>query len=117
MTVTPADLAETLRRRCRDEQAEWSRRGADLRRQLVSALEEMESPPDARMWLIGSLRHRTFGPHSDVDLVVEGLDSARERRLWSELSSRLEAPLDLLRFEDLPESFQERIREEGELLP
>lgn len=88
-----------------------------MRRRLLGALKEMNLPPECRFWLIGSLRHGNLGPHSDVDLVVEGLEPAQERRLWSDLSSRLEVSVDLLRFEDLPDSFQERILREGELVP
>ncbi|HUP24743.1 MAG TPA: nucleotidyltransferase domain-containing protein [Thermoanaerobaculia bacterium] len=117
MTVTPHDLAETLRRRYRRLAVEEDQERARIHRVLVSAVEALDRElRGARLWLIGSLAHGGWGVRSDLDLVVQGLDRRRELALWRALSERLGVPVDLMRLEDLPATFQARVRAEGKLL-
>ena len=76
----------------------------------------LELPAGCRLRLIGSLSGEAWGERSDVDLVVEGLDRESEAALWRRLSSALPVPVDLLRLEELPETFRRRVLAEGVLL-
>lgn len=116
VTVTPADLAATLRRRHREEIAREAAERDDVRRRLDESVSRLDLPPESRLWLIGSLPTDKWGVRSDVDLVVEGVDREQERLLWGRLSADLPVPVDLLRLEELPEGFRRRVLEEGVLL-
>lgn len=67
-------------------------------------------------WLVGSLAWGGFGRRSDVDVVVRGADSSRIGALSGRLSDAVDACVDLLRFEDLPEGFRQRVLNAGERL-
>ncbi len=67
----------------------------------------------AKAWLIGSLATGTFGPGSDVDIVVGGSQPSDYGTLWNRFSDALGMEVDLLRFEELPESFRDRVSSEG----
>lgn len=112
--VRPEELAQTLVRRHRERNLAAERRGAELlassKRALAAAV---RSGRIERGWIIGSLVAGHFGERSDVDLVILGGDPAADAALWCELEERLGAPVDLLRFERLPGSFQERVLREG----
>jgi predicted nucleotidyltransferase len=70
-----------------------------------------------RAWLIGSLTGDRFGDGSDVDVVVEGLRPDAVGTLWDRLEVRVEGPVDVLRFESLPDGFRARVLREGVALP
>lgn len=115
MSTTPASLVEVLKRRAALHRASEAARGRRVRERLRAALRE-EKPPGTRLWLIGSLQHEHFGPRSDVDIVVEGASGDEAVELWARLSARLETEVDVLRLEDLPDGFRQRVMHEGELL-
>lgn len=114
MTVTPKDLAETLRREYRAERKELAAERVRVREALVKALDELEV--SRRVWLVGSLTHEGWGRASDVDLVIEGMGHREVDDLWSSLSRRLSVPLEILRLEELSEGFRKRVLEEGEVV-
>lgn len=118
MTVTSADLARTLVERRRAAALRTSRRAGELRVALAETLATArERGIIDRAWLIGSLARGAYGPGSDVDVVVEGLALEDSGALWGELVERLRTDrVDLLRLEELPETFRRRVLEEGEPL-
>jgi predicted nucleotidyltransferase len=70
-----------------------------------------------RVVLIGSLARGDFGPHSDIDLVVEGLPGAR---FWSACTAadRIAGtwPVDLIPADAAHALVHQRVREEGQVL-
>lgn len=114
MRVRPEELAALLVARRRAAEDAHRRRAAALRRALDEVLAEAASDGAIRRaWLIGSLARGAFGAGSDVDVVVEGLAADRIGTLWGQLSERLGAHVDLLRLEDLPIDFRQRVVDEG----
>lgn len=114
MGVAPAELAQTLVERERKKREEHARRAAELKARLSEwAHRAQQALLIKKAWLIGSLAWGTYGEASDVDVVVEGLSHADEARTWLELADWLDSQVDLLRLEDLPESFAKRVRAEG----
>ena len=114
MAVQPGDLAATLV--CRHRQRrEYQRQRAEQVRRIVddTVLSALESGRFRRAWLIGSLAHGHFGVRSDVDLVVEGLPAHELPAMWNELCELLDLHVDLLRLEELPATFRERVLREG----
>lgn len=86
---------------------------AAVRARLVAALRAAPSPRPTRTFLIGSLAWGGFGVGSDVDLVVEGIDAAAASRLAAHLIRELPVMPQVLRLEELPPSFRERVLTEG----
>jgi uncharacterized protein len=114
MAVRPEELAAVLVSRYRAQQAEHSFRAQRIRQTMGPALrEELAGRWRCRAWLMGSLAHGTFGAGSDVDLVVEGVPVEAAPALWLALEQRLDAPVDLLRLEELAPSFRARVLAEG----
>lgn len=74
-----------------------------------------------RVYLFGSLAGHAsapFGPHSDVDLAVEGLAA---ERYWAALAAvekeiPVDVAIDLVRLEDAVPSLVERVRSTGVVL-
>jgi len=114
MVVQPEDLARRLIRRHGDEQQHQLWRAAQLR---AAALREARRIIDeglaARGWLVGSVAWGGFGPRSDVDLVLEGLEPRELATIWDRLCASLQTTVDLLRLEELPEAFCLRVQREG----
>ena len=75
-----------------------------------------ELPPRTEAWLIGSLAWGGFGEHSDIDVVVRGLAPPAATRLELALLRAVAWAVEVLRFEELPVSFGERILREGIVL-
>jgi predicted nucleotidyltransferase len=114
MMVSPQALADTLRRRHGAEREEQALRAARLRELLKARVADAKRAGLlTRAWLIGSLNSAHFGPHSDVDLVVEGLVAASGSGWWASLCQVLQTEVDLLELEQLPASFTERVLREG----
>jgi predicted nucleotidyltransferase len=71
-----------------------------------------------RAYLIGSLVHGHIHDRSDIDIVVEGLDSAAYMKalteLWDLVPSGVE--LNLIPFEDAFDSLKEKVLAEGQLV-
>lgn len=87
MAVEPADLVRELVRRGTAQRAADQGRAREVRRLVAAEVAAiLEDRWAYRAWLIGSLAWGTFGVRSDVDI---------------------------LRIEDLPESFRQRIVAEG----
>jgi predicted nucleotidyltransferase len=117
MTVGAKEAAETLALRAHRAREEEALRAAEIRAGAVEVLRDrLAVRPGgraARAWLIGSLAWGGFGVRSDVDVVVEGLTPREAMELELALVRRLGLPVDLLRFEELPEPFRARIQREG----
>jgi predicted nucleotidyltransferase len=70
-------------------------------------------PAGARAWLIGSLAWGDFGERSDVDLVLSAVTDQESTAIEQAALRAGGAEVDLLRFEELPAEFRERIAREG----
>lgn len=107
-------LTQALIERARERREDWQRRADALRGEVAHAVARLREEGAVRQcWLIGSLAWGGYGPDSDVDLVIEGLRRERWAAVWRSLSTELGTRLDLLRLEDLPAAFAERVRHEG----
>jgi predicted nucleotidyltransferase len=117
MTARPSDLAATLIARRRLASARDRDRATALRERLRDAACRLrrQGRLDAA-WLVGSLAWGGFGERSDVDVVARGVDAARVGAVWADLMDALDARVDLLRLEDLPEAFRDRVLSEGKRL-
>jgi len=93
----------------RERQEQAAREARDTVAHVVARLVE----PPARVWLIGSLGFGGFGPRSDVDLVLSAVAPERVSALEDALVRELGRTVDLLTLEELPESFQKRVLEQG----
>ncbi len=114
MTVQPRQLVETLARRNARVRVEAERRAQRLRDGVHRAVRDLAARGVLqRAWLIGSLATGAFGPGSDVDIVVGGLDPNIAGRVRAELEARLAASVDLVRLEEIPDDFRRRVHEEG----
>lgn len=115
--VRPEELVAALNRRNRQE-LEAQKLRADALRTTVGGLARTARSLNQiqRAWLIGSLAGGNFGRHSDVDVVVEGTRGDVRAELWAQWSKALDAPLDLLRYEELDDAFRARVINEGLLL-
>lgn len=86
-----------------------------MRERLAEAV-PAQLPSRAEAWLIGSLAWGGFGEHSDIDVVVRGLAPPEATRLELGLLRALGWTVEVLRFEELPTSFGERVLREGIVL-
>lgn len=89
-------------------------RATRLRAQAAEAVRALAAEFGIRRaWLFGSLAWGEPHAESDVDLLIEGLDAraacAAERRV----AAIIDAPLDLVREEEVPIGLVERVRREG----
>jgi predicted nucleotidyltransferase len=117
MEVTPAQTARTLIKRCEERLRRHERAMDDAREALGRTLPAaLERHGGHRAWLFGSLAWGETHDESDIDLAVEGLPAGKQTALHVELMGVLPLRVDLLRLEELPESFRERILTEGRLL-
>ena len=117
MSVTPEQLAHTLVERHRRQRLAHEQRAGRCREILQQQLAALGGTGCfARAWLIGSLAWGGFGERSDVDVVVEGLAREAVAEVQARRAEALATPVDLLRLEDLPERFGQRVLSEGVLL-
>jgi len=70
-------------------------------------------PLNAKAWLIGSLAWGGFGERSDVDLVLDGVDSTLATSIEIALCRAVQVEVDLLTYRQLPPSFRARVEREG----
>jgi predicted nucleotidyltransferase len=112
MAVSVEQTVATLRARASALRAAWELRRTDLRERLSRSL-RTSLPAGVEARLIGSLAWGGFGEHSDIDLVLRGADSSLASRLELQLTRELEVPVEVLRIEELPASFRERVEREG----
>ncbi len=112
MAVLPETAVKLLRQRSRLDRDQRMRHGEQVRARLIRALRDA-LPPAAEAYLVGSLAWGGFGPHSDVDLVVRGVEQKCALHLERIAAEIAAAELDLLDFDELPASFRERAVSEG----
>jgi predicted nucleotidyltransferase len=105
----------TLRQRAAAYEARHAARAAEFRARIevLAAAEELRG---VELWLIGSLAWGGFGVRSDVDVVARGLPIERVCAIETAWIFALREQVELLRFEELQPSFQERVLREGVLL-
>lgn len=116
MTVKPEDLANTLRTRARQRQTAEE---VTRQRTLVAAREivgDSTLPPNARVWLIGSLPWGGFGERSDIDMVFDGVGRTEALALADRVGERTGRHVDVLMLAELPDEFRTRVLIEGTLL-
>ncbi len=112
MAVTIEQALATLRARAAKAQAGREVVAARTREQLAIAIEDL-LPDDADAWLIGSLAWGGFGEHSDIDVVLRGCSAKTACRVEVALTTALRVAVEVLRFEELPAEFRERVEREG----
>ena len=66
-----------------------------------------------RVWLFGSLVAGQPKVDSDVDLAAEGVPTGIYFKALADLTGLFQAPVDLVRWEDAPESLRHRVLAEG----
>lgn len=115
--TTPRELAAALVRRHKQALDDERARASEVRSGLEKVIcQEGQKGRFSRAFLIGSLARGDFGASSDVDVVVEGLDPNEVGPLYGRLVEALGTEVDLLRLEELPPAFKQRVEEEGALL-
>ena len=112
MTVTTEQTLATLRKRAAAARAAREAVAADVRSRVVEHM-TAQLPPGTSAWLIGSLAWGGFGERSDIDVVLQGASPEQACRLEVDLTRALRLPVDMLRFEELPDSFRERVVQQG----
>jgi|GEM_PF-1534717 len=120
MAVTPAQRA-AWQQRLQAEAASVAAREAEARRLAVAAASALQRhcPALEGVWLFGSLNDGRFSLTSDLDLAVAGLPAADLLAAMALLEPLQDTiVIDLVRVEDLPPHWQQRLRTRAEqLLP
>jgi predicted nucleotidyltransferase len=118
MEPSPAALADLMIERARRDLEARGRTVTELRAAVSQVLGEVLAAGTARRaWLIGSLASGDFGEGSDIDVVTEGLPRDGEYAVRRALEDATRRQVDLLRLEELPESFREAVLRDGVPLP
>jgi len=112
MSTTPESAALLLGEREAQARRDRERRARDVRDQVIE-LVRASLAPGVRAWLIGSLAWGGADERSDVDVVLAGAPPALATRIEVMLAERMRLPSDVLRFEELPESFRARVERDG----
>jgi predicted nucleotidyltransferase len=112
VTVTAKQTAETLCRRSAEARARAEGHALALRDRVIETV-KARLPRGARAWLIGSLASGDFGERSDVDLVLDGVDSQLATSIEIAVCHAAQAEVDLLTYEWLSPSFRIRVEREG----
>ena len=77
----------------------------------------VETFPYEKLYLFGSvLRKQAFTPHSDLDLIVKGLEEELFLKAHALLLKRSNFSVDLKPWESLKDSIKQKVRKEGMLL-
>lgn len=119
MTVDVKAARETLERRERERKKRllrrWETADADARKIIAHIVKHFRP---ARVWQWGSvLRKERFSEISDIDIAVEGLDSAEAfLRLLGECQAMTEFDLDVIELEKIEPGFAELIKSQGKLV-
>lgn len=114
MAVQPSDLARELARRGKLALAIEAQRAGEVRGLVNAEVAALLADGLARRaWLIGSLAWGHFGVRSDVDVVLEGLAPDRIGAAADRIARRVRTEVDVLRIEDLPDSFIRRVLADG----
>jgi predicted nucleotidyltransferase len=112
MPVSVEQMIATLRQRAAAYEARHAARAAELRAR-IEVLAAAEKLRGVELWLIGSTAWGGFGVRSDIDVVARGLPLERVCPLETAWMFALREQVELLRFEELEPSFQERVVREG----
>lgn len=106
---------ENFRARQRATSDRWAQRGDELKAKLPKLADTLRRQFGVtEIWLFGSLARGDYGPRSDVDLAVAGLDPARHWRAATVACQVLGCEVDLVAIdEDTPPSWMETLRIEG----
>lgn len=117
MTVTASGLRATLAARSRAAQAKAQ---AQRDRAVASVTEKcaalVRAGAISGAWLVGSAAWGGFGERSDIDVVVRDLDERAATGAADALTEAAGVCVDLLRIEELPAGFRQRVLREGERL-
>ncbi len=117
MHPTPAQLAAVMIERARRDLEARSKEAERARAAVLEVLRPaLVRGEVTRAWIIGSLALGYFGEGSDVDVVVEGLERAREGALRNALEDATHLEVDLLRLEELDAGFREAVLRDGEVV-
>lgn len=114
MTVTIAEMAARWRRAKAEQRSRAEARADAMRARLPAAKQLLADRYGVRrVVLFGSLARGDSTASSDVDLAVEGIDSAGYFRAIADLMGLFEAPVDLVEIERAPASLLARLELEG----
>jgi predicted nucleotidyltransferase len=114
MSASPAQLRKVLADRCRRARtADEARRSGAVERARTACGALAREHVLASAWVVGSAAWGGFGERSDLDVVVEGLAPEAAAAAADTLAGVAGLPVDLLRLEELPETFRERVRRDG----
>jgi len=101
---------------------EREKKKEELRRKALKEAKQLslvlaEHFPYEKLYLFGSaLKKQAFTPHSDLDLVVEGLDEKLFLKAYAFLLKKSNFSVDLKPWESLKNNIKERLKKEGILL-
>jgi len=111
--VLHARQVAALRREQTGDRFEWAWDGA---REIAAFLHARYQP--VRAVVFGSLLHReSFGPESDIDMAVEGIDWPAYLHAWNEVESMVPGfTVDLIDLAVVSDRLRRRIEEEGQAL-
>jgi predicted nucleotidyltransferase len=114
VVVTPADLRRTLMERSRARRLAAEDRARCVARAAKDGVAELVRRGLVHQaWLIGSAAWGGFGVRSDADVVVRGLPAPARSRAEALMAETVGTHVDVLRWEDLPDGFRERVAREG----
>jgi predicted nucleotidyltransferase len=118
VSVTPAELAQTLLRRAAKRRIEDERAGEDCLRAVRGVVATLRSSLGFdRVWIIGSLAWGRFGVRSDVDVVIEGGSPEALVTAADEIGAATGRSVDVLALDQLPPAFRRRVLLEGQSVP
>jgi predicted nucleotidyltransferase len=113
MAVTADQTRRHLLARADAERRLGAIRAERLLQSLQQARELLVAYGAGRVWLFGSLAAGHPRPDSDIDLAAEGIDTGVYFKALADLMGLFQAPVDLVRWEDAPESLRNRVLTEG----
>jgi len=94
----------------------------ELRRKALKEAKKLsfalaEAFPYEKLYLFGSaLKKQTFTPHSDLDLIIKGLDEDLFLKAYAFLLKKSSFSVDLKPWESLRNNIKEKVEKEGVLL-
>lgn len=113
MPVTLDQTRAHLDRLATARRQRLDRLAKQIRARLPDAAHLARQQGAQQVWLFGSVVHGDLDEDSDVDLAVAGLPAHRHTTLHIALTDLLQAPVDLVRLEQAPESLRQTIERWG----
>ncbi len=108
------EIAESWRRRLRDEEQEIARRAQQARAAAVAAARELKEHFEVtEVYLFGSRVHGPRHAGFDIDLAVRGLDPRAHFRALARVCEIAERSVDLVPLETCANSLRKRVLAEG----